>query len=176
LNSISARYIIGNTKRISEFKELVTGPSFNDEKNGIGFLLNDKSLTAAVSPVEKSLGIMEIMFPYVYVVITFISFSVSYILMHNRKKEMAMMLSIGEGKGRVLAVTAMESLMNCVAGSIVGLAVFSICFKYQALSLLISNNAIIYITTYIAASTIGSILCTVFLIRLDVIKMLSMGE
>lgn len=79
--------------------------------DGNALMMKDDMFINAAENLRESLAIMTGMLPFVIILLVFIGYLCSYLLIQNRKAEYATMRSVGMGWGQCFGVLFLENLM-----------------------------------------------------------------
>lgn len=176
----SARFTLGNTQELNEFKALLRKMGFIGHnqvddiegiaKDRLGFIINDSLLNEATASVAGYIALSRILYPIIYLLCAGIGFIVSYLLVRLRKPEFAIMRSLGTSRAAGFLVFFLEQTVLTVIGIALGII----------MTLAITRGAAaIQITTiggYLACYLVGTALAITTLNRVNVIQILTAKE
>lgn len=87
---------------------------------GTTVALTDSVYIGTAEPLQRNLSLMKTVYPLVLVGVVLISFLASYLLMQSRKKELAIMRSLGISKKGVYVRLICESMVLALLGVVIG--------------------------------------------------------
>lgn len=119
----TVRFTLKDAGQVSEFKDYLqeTGFSQLKERKNIGsvIILKDTEYQKTIQQLDGKIKYMNLLYPVLYVLTGFISFLVSYLMMHNRKGELALMQSMGTPRWKVFFAFFLEQAILSMAGIVV---------------------------------------------------------
>lgn len=102
----------------------VTMPGGDYQKYFFALDINDSQLRAAAETLENSLTVNRICTLLVFVLSAGAGFFVGFLMIRNRKREIALMRTLGEANSRVYLSFALEQMLCAVLGTVAGGAYF----------------------------------------------------
>lgn len=129
-NADSASFKLANPLEINEFKKemkelgmLSVNPQGAHSHRGVALSVNDETFIQAVNSLKDNIVLMETFIPVIVSMICLIGYVLSCLLMNNKKMEIAIMRSLGISKNGCFAILLLESAMQVVLGSMLGLII-----------------------------------------------------
>jgi ABC-type antimicrobial peptide transport system permease subunit len=83
-------------------------------------MVNDKAFIQSANSLKKNLTLMHAFFPLIIIIIILIGYVASYLMMQNRRQELAVMRSLGTSRKSCEALLSIENLILVLSGCIVG--------------------------------------------------------
>ena len=125
----AAGFRIGDTKRLSEFKDMleeIADPLGVGGKNRVWAVIADEALYSAADSLSRYTGYIKLLFPILLAVAAGIGFIVSHLLLKGRAGEIACLRGIGMPERSVFAAFFSEQLLLSFCGAAIGaLAAFA---------------------------------------------------
>lgn len=116
----TVRFTLKDAGQLTEFKEYLEEAGFSQVgvRNDItkAIVLRDTQYQKTIQQLDKKIRYMNLLYPVLYVLTGLISFLVSYLMMNNRKGELALMQSMGTPKGKIFLAFFLEQAVLCLAG------------------------------------------------------------
>ena len=135
-----------------------------------GIIIDDSKLQNDIAGLVKIKSYLEMIYPCIYLLIIAIAFVLSYLLVRTRKTELAVLRSMGAGKGKAFMVFFTEQLLLLLMGTLISAVVMLIVFKGFSLLQLAS------IGLYIVCYTIGIIIAVGIVNHMNVLQTLTAKE
>ncbi len=135
-----------------------------------GLIIDDSKLQNDIAGLVKIKSYLEMIYPCIYLLIIAIAFVLSYLLVRTRKTELAVLRSMGAGKGKAFMVFFTEQLLLLLMGTLISAVVMLIVFKGFGLLQLAS------IGLYIVCYTIGIIIAVGIVNHMNVLQTLTAKE
>ncbi|MDF3001875.1 MAG: transporter permease [Bacillota bacterium] len=136
-------------------------------QRGIALIVSDETFIKAATRLKENISLMKSFMPFLLIVVGLVGFVVSYLLLHSRKPEFAVMRSLGVSKKSCFIILFFEYAILDLAGSCLGvlaIAAFS--------SLTVSLTAVV-VTLFFCAYMAGTAAALVMLNRFSVMEVLS---
>lgn len=133
-------------------------------------VIDDSELQNTVNSLLKVRGYLEVLYPVIYAIIIAIAFVVSYLLIRTRVADIAVMRSMGLGKGRTFFVMFAEQILLAVVGAIAGFGIMALIVRSLSAMQIIST--VLYVICYAVGLTIA--VCA--LNTVNVLKIMSSKE
>lgn len=174
----SAGFILENTQRLPEFKELLNELGFVSPyetqgyrpRNKLGFVINDRLKDNVTGKVSGNIDFMTALYPLIYLLSAGIGFVVSFLLIRLRKLEFAIMRSLGTSRGMSFLSFFCEQTLLCFAGT--ALAVLATLAVTNNLTAHQTLSVVGYSGSYLA----GAALAIATINRTNVIRILAEKE
>lgn len=113
------RFTLKNAGQLTKLKDDLEQAGFAQlgarKERGV-VVLKDVQYQKTLKQMEEKIKYNNLLYPALYVLTGLISILVSYLMMHNRKGELALMQSMGTGRGRIFASFFLEQAMLSAAG------------------------------------------------------------
>ncbi|HPK15672.1 MAG TPA: hypothetical protein PKW41_06725 [Clostridia bacterium] len=109
---------LANTRELNDFKarmkELKLDGGFNR------LVVNDALLIGVTTQLQRHIRLLKALLPLLFALVAAIGFGLSFLLLRGRRREAAVMRSLGESRGRVFCVLLMETALQAVFGTALG--------------------------------------------------------
>ena len=116
----TVRFTLKDARQLMEFKDYLAEEGFSQvgERNDImnAIVLWDTQYQKTIQQLDEKIKYMNLLYPVLYVLTAFISFLVSYLMMHNRKGELALMQSMGTPRRKIFFAFFLEQAALCLGG------------------------------------------------------------
>lgn len=174
----SFSFTLKNTSELDEFKAFAKkagyGSISRDNKSygdmRLALVIDDARLTASVNNIQRHIDYMNILNIVLYVLSAVISFVLAYLMTKSRRKDLAMMRSMGAGYLKTFNTLFLEQALLFLFG----------CAISTGLVALINHGFTLYQLMYLGGYALccltGIIISIVFMNRVDVLKLLSSKE
>lgn len=174
----SMSFTIENPLEINNFKEKVreigfvrrnpTSTAFDHD--GKALVVYDETFIKTSEQLQKNISMMQVFAPIIFAIVAFIGFLVSYLLMHSRQNEFAIMRSLGTKKASVFVTLLAESFVLSFIGALVGVLI----------GILILNIAVyiafIILAVFVLLYMLGTLAALILLNRFSVMEILTKRE
>jgi len=137
-----------------------------ERKTGESLLVDDEAFIQSATQMKKNLSLMRTFAPLIFVIVVSIGFVSSYLIMQSRRKEFAIMRSLGTGKGKSFVVIMLESVIIQILGGAAGIGIAYL-FGPVSLSLF---------AAFFSFYLFGTALAIIFLNRFSVMEILTKTE
>lgn len=134
---------------------------------GEAMVLYDESFIKTSEQLQKNISLMRIFAPLVFLIVAFIGFLVSYLLMQSRQNEFAIMRSLGTKKNIVFATALLESLVLSFIGGIIGTILGVIVLGISM------GIALIILPVFIVLYMLGTLAALILLNKFSVMEVLT---
>ena len=132
LSYSSLSFRLRNLRNLSEFKEELAERGYTSigkyDRARKFVVIEDTLLNSSVSSLERHIAYMRILFIVTYLLAAVIGFVISYLMTKSRRKELAMMRSMGAGRLRTFFAFFTEQAVLAVVGFCLGIAVLGLFF------------------------------------------------
>ncbi len=174
----SFSFTLKNASELDEFKAFAKkagyGSISRDNKSygdmRLALVIDDARLTASVNNIQRHIDYMNILNIVLYVLSAIISFVLAYLMTKSRRKDLAMMRSMGAGYLKTFNTLFLEQALLFLFG----------CAISTGLVALINHGFTLYQLMYLGGYALccltGIIISIVFMNRVDVLKLLSSKE
>jgi ABC-type antimicrobial peptide transport system permease subunit len=131
------RATINDNYKLNEFKKdaityyVSTGSRIFTGTRLYGLTVYDDSFIKAVLQIRRNIKFLKAIYPLVIIFSFVIGYLVSFLFTRNRKKEVAIMRSLGTSKFRVFVTIMMELFTINVVGTIIGMLVCNYILKIK---------------------------------------------
>ena len=127
----SLSFKLRDLRNLAEFKEDLDERGYTSigkfDRARKFVVIEDTLLNASVSSLERHIAYMRILFIVTYLLAAVIGFVISYLMTKSRRKELAMMRSMGAGRVRTFFAFFTEQAVLAVIGFGLGIAVLGVC-------------------------------------------------
>lgn len=175
INSMS--FFLNDALEINKFKKEIEeigfvprNPQGGYDIVGTSVVTYDESFIKTEKQLRENINLMEIFAPLVFLVVAFIGFLASYLLMQSRKNEFAIMRSLGKSKKGVFAAAFLESLLLSVMGGIIGSVAGFYILDISIFTILLILS--IFIVLYL----MGTIVALILIGRFSVMEILAKAD
>ncbi len=126
----SAVFAVEDATRLEDFRNYLFDSGYSQVRN-IGpvrffVVLEDRIFNNTVSTLKQQIRYINILYPFLYLMVGVIGVVVSYLLVVIRRKEIVIMRGLGARKGRVFMSFFFEQAVLCTGGCLAGLAVWAL--------------------------------------------------
>jgi hypothetical protein len=129
----SAVFTLKSSKDLFSLKDFLSGKGYSEVNKPHEIrsclVIEDASYLSTQSSMTQRVWYINHAFPIVYFAIEFLAGLIPYILIQVRKREIAVMRSLGASKANALFSMLFEQAMLCVVGLAAGIAVWLIFVK-----------------------------------------------
>lgn len=128
----SAVFMLQNTERLSEFKDILSGQYAHVGKLGSvrkWVVIDDAALYDTIRSLNRHILYMNLLYPVVLILAAAIGFFVASLLLKSRQEELAVMRSVGAGRRRVFVTFLTEQLLLCIPGAALGIGISLLVLK-----------------------------------------------
>lgn len=174
----SFSFTLKNASELDEFKAFAKKVGYgsisrNDKSYGdmrLALVIDDARLTTSVNNIQRHIDYMNILNIVLYALSAIISFVLAYLMTKSRRKDLAMMRSMGSGYLKTFNTLFLEQALLFLFG----------CAISVGLVTLINHGFTLYQLMYLGGYALccltGIIISIVFMNRVDVLKLLSSKE
>lgn len=173
----SYSFQVQNPLLLNEFKDRMAlldftpvNPQAEGSRVGNTLIINDETFIRSATQITKSLTLLQLLCPLFFVLVAIISFVLSFLLMQGRKKDLAIMRSLGTRPRKVFVILLLESLIPLLPGIVCGTVVFLLVMGRQPFSAV--QQALLTIT-FAVFYLVGIILAISLINRNNVMALLS---
>lgn len=157
----AASFIIKNPLQINEFKKemydkihmLEINPACDYAYTGNALAVNDETFIQSASRIQDNIGLLTGFLPFILLIIVFIGYITSYLLIQNRRGQYATMRSLGVSSPMCFFIFFTESIIVELIGGSIGV-IFSFLLTKQNISILFITFAI-FLFCYICGTTVA---------------------
>ena len=97
----------------------------NSSQHGIALTVNDETFIKTATRLRENITLTQILMPFIVVIVGFLGFVVSYLLLQSRRPEIAIMRSLGVSRRNCFGMLLFESAILVISGSLAGVIVAS---------------------------------------------------
>jgi ABC-type antimicrobial peptide transport system permease subunit len=151
--TISDNYKLNDFKANAKKYYVSVGAKTFSGTSSYGLTVYDDIFVKAVSQIQRNIQFLKAVYPVIILFSFVIGYLVSFLFTRNRKKEVAVMRSLGASKFRVFITIMMELLTINVVGTLIGVLVC-----YYILNI---NVTIDEITLFFVSNIFGAALSTI---------------
>ena len=109
---------LGNLRDLDRFKEQMR--QLGMDKGTAVLVINDALLREVTTQLGRQIRLLEGVLPILLLLVAGIGFGLSFLLLQGRKKEAAVLRSLGMRRGQVAGVFLTESAARALAGVVLG--------------------------------------------------------
>ena len=157
----AASFRVNNPLHINEFKKamkeelhmLEINPMSDYAYAGNALAVNDETFILSASSIQDNIGLLTGFLPFILIIVVFIGYITSYLLIQNRRGQYATMRSLGVSSRSCFFTLFMESIMVELTGGILG-TMLSVLLTRQ-LGLLQLITFFIFMFCYICGTTVA---------------------
>lgn len=124
----TVRFTLKDAGKLTEFKDYLEEAGFSQvgARSDItkAIVLRDTQYQKTIQQLNEKIKYMNLLYPVLYVLTGLISFLVSYLMMNNRKGELALMQSMGTPKRKIFLTFFLEQAVLCLTGIVLVWAVW----------------------------------------------------
>ncbi len=107
-----------NLERLGDFKARMNALGMGED--GIYLTINDALLQQVTFKMRQHIRLLTMLLPVLLAVVTGIGFGLSFLLLRGRKKEVAVLRSLGAKRGRVFTMLLWENAVQVLLGTLLG--------------------------------------------------------
>lgn len=142
---------------------------------GMHFELDDSELTGVVEPLEQTLKLLELLYPFAVAAMVILAAFLPALIIFQSAKEAAILRVLGTGRGQTGRLLAGEQTILCLAGLAVGILVLYGIHGDLLLSMA-GRHIWLCMAGYFAACLAGAIFAAVRVTRRQVLDLLQIRE
>jgi hypothetical protein len=124
----AASFRVKNPLQLNEFKKamkdqlhmLEINPMSDYAYQGNALAVNDETFILSASRIQDNIGLLTGFLPFIFVIVVFIGYITSYLLIQNRRGQYATMRSLGVSRRMCFFTLFMESILVELTGGILG--------------------------------------------------------
>ena len=135
----SAHFLVANPLKINAFKDQMHKAglmSVISEANGLqrgnALTVHDETFIKTAARLKENITLTQILMPFVVVIVGFLGFVASYLLLQSRRPEFAIMRSLGVSRRSCFGMLLIESAVLELSGSLAGVAAASFLVNMNA--------------------------------------------
>lgn len=173
----SMRFVLKDALSMNAFKQQVEEIGFKNRNAqadfdiyGNAMTLYDESFIKTAEQLNENIYLMQLFAPLVFLVVAFIGFLASYLLMQSRKNEFAIMRSLGTSKWYTFFVILVESIILALFGGLAGAAVGVVVFAVDIIS------ALLIFLVFLLLYMLGTAVALILLNRFSVLEILTKAD
>ncbi len=173
----SMSFTLKNGFNVNSFKEQALDIGFvsrNPLSDGFGhdgeaLVLYDESFIKTAEQLQKNISLMQIFAPIIFIIVAFIGFLTSYLLLQSRQNEFAIMRSLGQSKASVFFSLLLEAVILALIGGLAG-SIIGIIIGTDLLT------ALVILGIFIILYSLGTVIALLFLNRFSVMEVLTKAD
>ena len=169
----SASFRVADPLMLNDFKQEMRSfglqsiaPNARHSTAGIALSVRDATFITVASGMKQRLDVFLAFLPFVFFIVVFIGHVISYLLIHNRKQEFAVMRTLGASRRKCYCVFFLEQLTVVLVGSLLG-SIVSYLFP-----LIDVGTVLMVVVGFIVCYLLGTISALWRLGRINVMKSL----
>ena len=109
---------LGNLRQLDDFKAQMRDLKMNE--GGTILVINDALLREVTTQLKRQIRLLESVLPVLMLLIAGIGFGLSFLMLRDRKKEAAVMRSLGMRRAQVAGVFLTETAVQALTGVLLG--------------------------------------------------------
>ena len=125
----SAHFRVANPLELNTFKTEMDEAGLmpiiseaNGSQRGNALTVNDETFIKTAARLKENIALTQILTPFVVVIVGFLGFVASYLLLQSRRPEIAIMRSLGVSRRSCFGMLLFESAVLELSGSLAGVA------------------------------------------------------
>ena len=107
-----------NLKKLGDFKAEMKALGMGE--GGVRLTINDSLLQHVTSKLRQHIRLLGMLLPVLLAVVSGIGFGLSFLLLRGRKREVAVLRSLGAERGRVFKMLLSENAIQVLLGTLLG--------------------------------------------------------
>ncbi|MBR4950891.1 MAG: hypothetical protein IKZ23_02945, partial [Clostridia bacterium] len=124
----------------------------NASRNRTTLLLRDAAYLRLRENMERNIAMGKILFPVISLLIVFLGFIISWLMIFARRREFALMRGFGVKKWRVFSAFFLEQALLCILGCLIGCVLF---FTLYADGVAQPIAVVAYLLCYLLGATVS---------------------
>ncbi len=172
----SMKFTLSDALKMNEFKEKAAeigfasrDPQGGNDNIGAAIVTYDESFIKTAEQLQKNISLMQIFAPIIFIIVAFIGFLTSYLLLQSRQNEFAIMRSLGQSKASVFLSLLIEAMILALIGGLIG-SVIGIIIGTDLLT------ALVILGIFIILYSLGTVIALLFLSRFSVMEVLTKAD
>jgi len=156
----SARFRVAKPLELNAFKAEMHAAGLlpviseaTSTQTGGSLLVNDETFVKTATRLKENITLTQLLLPFVVVIVGFLGFVTSYLLLQSRRPEIAIMRSLGVSRKGCFGMLIFESAVLELSGSLAGVAVASILVDMNAM--LAAGVILPFFVVYMAGTAIA---------------------
>jgi len=148
----SSSFTVADPLRLDEFKMemqlfnlMETSPTANFSHNGNSLMVNDKTFIEAASHLRENLRVLVFFLPFILAIVIFVGYLTSYLLMQNRRREFAVMRSLGTGQRVCFYIFTLENAVLALSGGFFGSLAAALLIEGAAIGVLFLSAGVFFV-------------------------------
>lgn len=173
-NASSASFRVNNPLMLNDFKTEMKNNMLmsvishaNYSQRGIALSVNDQTFIRAASRLMDNIALMKAFTPLMFAAVGLVGFVVSYLLLHGRRPEIAIMRSLGMNERKCFTLLFMENSILSILGSILGIILAALISGVSA------ALAILVVVLFYICYMAGTVAALALLSKLSVMAVLA---
>lgn len=154
----SASFALCDPLQLNEFKNqmkklglMETIPTANYSMDGNALILNDNTFLSAANQLRQSMRLYNDFFPFILLATVISGYVISYLLVQNRKQELAIMRCMGCRFHQCVLMLMIEQMLALVIGGGTGVFLMAVTFNYIVSPYILLEMVTIYLpATFVA--------------------------
>jgi ABC-type antimicrobial peptide transport system permease subunit len=130
-------------KEMKSFGLQAKAPSAKYSYQGIALAVRDTIFRILASQLRQSIDTLQSFFPLIFIIVLFIGYITSFLLINSRQKEFALMRALGAGRGKCFLLFFLEQFLLIFLGELIGGGVAIVLF-HKALMVLFAGNIFLF--------------------------------
>ena len=161
-------------RELQEFREYFQEIEENTRMHYVQkrFILHDEELRGVVEQLEQTLQLLEILYPFLFVISLFVAFGFSVLLNLQNARGAAVMRILGLEQSKTRILLNIGQMVVCAVGLLLGLLVLT--FAIGAYSIIL--NVGLFVVMYFVASWMGAVVGAILVSNKPVLELLQVKE
>ena len=174
----AASFIVANPLKLNEFKKemksfglLSTISTADFSHTAPSLIVNDKIFIESAEHLRKLISLQKVLLPFIFIVIAFIAFIISYLSMQNQRLEFALKRSLGTDAKVCFAIFLLEHTILVLIGGFIGAITVLWVFSNISLTVVFISVGSVFI-----CFICGTVVTLYMLSRFSVMNLLSKND
>jgi len=148
----NSSFTVADPLRLDEFKAemqsfnlMETIPTADFSHNGNSLMVSDKIFIEAASHLRENLRLLGFFLPFILAIVVFVGYLTSYLLMQNRRREFAVMRSLGTGQKACFYIFMSENAVLALCGGLLGSLAAALLIESTVIGVLFLSTGIFFV-------------------------------
>lgn len=119
-----ASFLLTHCENINDFKSKMQAMGFNQPDTGLKLVITDRLLASAIDPLLKNISLQKNLLPLMFFMVAVLGAALCFLSINSRRREFAVMRSLGGSACTAFASGLSELLLLCVMGFALGSTVY----------------------------------------------------
>lgn len=146
----SASFYVADPLQLNAFKDemksfhlLERVPAADLSYDGNALSVRDSTFRTLASQLRQSIDALEGFFPFIFILVIFIGYITSFLLINSRQKEYALMRALGVGRGKGFLILLLEQMFLIVLGELIG-GLIAFLILHKAIVIAFTGNIFLF--------------------------------